>query len=1087
MSEFNFGKYDYSDTSLIEKSNDNFKSNDKSFNFDKYDNNPSEIENKSNLENDKVYQQIKAPEITREEFRNMTIKQKQEHSKELLREREFGKQGLVKGAINTARNYLLPEGFNKVLNESELLKEKEYESGSKLGEMLVEALPMTAAFKAIQGLAHLPKLGKFATGALEVLGVGGLFGAKETHRQMTHDEELNLKDIAIQASLGAAGDLLFKGGSKAYSWLKSLKPKQQSEILMKGILPKDLSENSLKMWEEQVIPELKSAVEQEYKIATEAATAEAELKYANDMKQIRGKHENDLYHAEKKLQEEMVSYEKDKLKFENDKKNIIAQHEQDMYFAEKQYQEDLKNYNTKKQSFENERQKVRSVHENELYNSEKTYEENLKEYEIKKKSFENERSDVRKSHEHDLYQAERDFTKATYKYENSKTRYENKVKETIEKNEKDFLHNESKFNNEKKEYELKKQKYQQEVEETKFNHELEVEQIKKENDNSLNKYIEELEDYEFKKERTDKINQVFKRREEAKTSLDNRVKQNGKDIGLRPAESNSVNEDVSNKVGNLFSKNKIDNKENVTKSVMKVTQDLDNEAYKKVNEAYKLSREANEGINATHPFLVRKLEDMLLNLNRLSSPSGPQKELIKTIKDLILGYTKGSEKNLITGKQEVVYKTLSNQKLIDDMQAIRFKVDYDFAHGETNNIFKPVISALEGAIESTAKDLGHETAVKEFRNAKTLYKDWTNKFNNKNIRVLRNRSNEDYLKTFDKIESIDSFKQVEKILNNSPEGQVLSRALKRDIIDKRLSKYYENPRKINYKELESDLKELRSIITPEQEHQIRKELSASYKSPNFQGKKLEKPVEPKEPKLKIEPEEPKVKEFKVKEPEKKQIENVKIPEFTKEVPEKKIPQVVRNPIFKEKIPEKKIPEKVKNPIFKEKVPEKKIPEKVKIPHFNKEKPTQKIMEPVKLPKFEIKENADMKEAAHFMNMKPEETRKLVDSVSGLRKLKSKLDRTPKGKEIYEKITKDKVKNIFFEGRAQREFTGGELYDIVNKRQNYEVLSEILGENETKDLLEATKQIGEKRATLDMMKNYSKKVATLKYLSLLGVI
>lgn len=161
---------------------------------------------------------------------------------------------------------------------------------------------------------------------------------------------------------------------------------------------------------------------------------------------------------------------------------------------------------------------------------------------------------------------------------------------------------------------------------------------------------------------------------------------------------------------------------------------------------------------------------------------------------------------------------------------------------------------------------------------------------------------------------------------------------------------------------------------------------------------------------------------------------------------------------------------------------KEYPKEVKIPLAPSKTSTKEINE-AKIPiKTQVKETPEMQIASKEMKMEPEEIRKLSDSPSGLKKLKERLS-----KEIFQKIGKQKVKDILFEGNVKRQFTGKELYKTINKGKNYELISEILGESETNDLLQAAEQIADKRATVDTIQKYTKKITTIKYALLLGIL
>jgi hypothetical protein len=150
------------------------------------------------------------------------------------------------------------------------------------------------------------------------------------------------------------------------------------------------------------------------------------------------------------------------------------------------------------------------------------------------------------------------------------------------------------------------------------------------------------------------------------------------------------------------------------------------------------------------------------------------------------------------------------------------------------------------------------------------------------------------------------------------------------------------------------------------------------------------------------------------------------------------------------------------------------PEKERIPLFNESRPTPKIVTEAKIPRSSFKETPEMKVLSQEAKMEVEELRSLSNSPSGLRKIKSRISQ-----KSFDKLGKHKIKEIFQEGNIETEYTGKELYNIINKGKNYEIISEILGEEQASDLLEAAKKIADKRATVDALQKNVKKIAAIE--------
>lgn len=166
----------------------------------------------------------------------------------------------------------------------------------------------------------------------------------------------------------------------------------------------------------------------------------------------------------------------------------------------------------------------------------------------------------------------------------------------------------------------------------------------------------------------------------------------------------------------------------------------------------------------------------------------------------------------------------------------------------------------------------------------------------------------------------------------------------------------------------------------------------------------------------------------------------------------------------------------------EKTPEPKAPKTKEFPTSQKipQAPKQKVVTEAKIPvKQAPKVTEGMKEAAKQARITPEEVMKLTNTPTGLKTLRSKLSA-----KSFEKVGQYKVRDILYEGAVQRRLKGDELIRTVNKSDNYAILSEILGEAETKELLAAAEKIGDSRVTKDSIKKLVKPT-TLKTLIFFG--
>ncbi len=442
--------------------------------------------------------------------------------------------------------------------------------------------------------------------------------------------------------------------------------------------------------------------------------------------------------------------------------------------------------------------------------------------------------------------------------------------------------------------------------------------------------------------------------------LAGRITPQGKDLGLRPI-SNKSPQNLEEDVGRIFSPTSFKNTTEGGKSLKNEVMKLDQASYRNVNNLYKKSRELNAAIDEIHPNLANSLLDRLQELQKIPEPSGPQKQLITALENILDDVAE------VYGDRIVGFKPINNQILIDQVQSLRQKIDYDFTHGNAKNIFKPTINDLQDAARTAAEHAGNKEALTSFDEARAAYKDWADTFDNDYLRPIRNVQNRDYSKMFKGSLDVDEFNELNKILQKSPEGQQIASALKRDLVNKSLGKYEAKTAQSSIKDFDKDLKELSAVITPEEATEVRnKFLEAKKPSPlTFKAQKTPS------------------------------------------------------------------------------------------------KPQEKIV-------------------AKYLGKKPEDIAKLMESRSGIQQLRTDLGKSERGKRLFELSKKQRIRSILRENNIEKEFTGEDLYKTLNKQNNFELLSELIGEKETEAARLAAKEIGKKQVGRENIKKFVKKAAVVKF-------
>lgn len=448
-----------------------------------------------------------------------------------------------------------------------------------------------------------------------------------------------------------------------------------------------------------------------------------------------------------------------------------------------------------------------------------------------------------------------------------------------------------------------------------------------------------------------------------------RISSGGKDSGLRPVPL-AKDAPLVNQAGNVISPYIAKNTQKGGKAMMAAVQAEDTKVYDEVNKLYEASREANSNISASHPELVDALESRIAQYERIPDPSSIQKQIIRTSKKLVksLRVKKPGRKtglldqrgNPIIEKPTVEYPEMDNQTLIDQVQSIRQIIDYDFAHGDSKNIFLPLIEDLQNAVLKTAESVGAEDAVATWQAAREAYRNWTTTFNNKYVRPYRNTTNKDYSKLYKKSQELDTGAVLKDILDKSKTGKPWMEASTREAVEQRLGKFLDNPKASEAAKFASELRELEALITPEQSQQIQQLFDKGLK-----------------------------------------------------------------------------------------------PSKIKASKTNVTR--------------------DEKLAARYAKVeKPEQIQQMMNERTGIKQLREDLLDTQAGRDTFKRMAQQKVRSMLRGGNVEKDFTGNDMYKFLNNERNYELFSEILGDQEAEFLRQEAKTIGKKQMKKEFrQRRYSK--------------
>lgn len=310
----------------------------------------------------------------------------------------------------------------------------------------------------------------------------------------------------------------------------------------------------------------------------------------------------------------------------------------------------------------------------------------------------------------------------------------------------------------------------------------------------------------------------------------NRVRANGEDLGLRPAPQ-PQRPDLADSVGDIFSRERFYNNTQGGQAFKNEIMNIDEDVYRGVNELYNTSRQLNSEISEIHPQLVNRIQARIRELSEIPEPSDVQRRLLRASENILNRIATVGENGEITG-----YQPLNNQVLIDQVQSLRQIIDYDFAHGNTKNIFRPLINDLQDSALRSAETAGRPEAAEAINEARNAYRVWVEAFDNDYIRPFRDGSNQDFSKLFKSALDFDESNMIRNILNLSENGQRLGAASTREIVEKHLGKYFDNPRSATPREFDKVVRELEAVITPEQAQQVRDQFRQAQARPPFRAR-----------------------------------------------------------------------------------------------------------------------------------------------------------------------------------------------------------------------------------------------------------
>lgn len=315
------------------------------------------------------------------------------------------------------------------------------------------------------------------------------------------------------------------------------------------------------------------------------------------------------------------------------------------------------------------------------------------------------------------------------------------------------------------------------------------------------------------------------------------------------------------RVGEKISKFTNPNKQEIGKEIRDVTFDRSQAKYKKVNEAYKESRELNSGIELETSRLHKNME-ALVNEAKVLPEYKEDAQLVKMAEDikdrLVEHHTTTEDGKLVP----ISFKKMSSQELIDLATDLRKYVDSAYAH-TSKNVFYKIIDVVEDTILDAAKE--NPAAYKSYLKAKQEYSSWQKTYNNDFVRQLRDPDATDYMNIYKKSTNPDNYPIIASILEynegspspglvshivkqNTEKGTNLSKVLKRDIVESQLEPWLIKGEKFNKgighsRHFKDKLQSMSNFLPISEQQSIINETKNLDKSFGGRSVKINKPIE----------------------------------------------------------------------------------------------------------------------------------------------------------------------------------------------------------------------------------------------------
>jgi hypothetical protein len=163
---------------------------------------------------------------------------------------------------------------------------------------------------------------------------------------------------------------------------------------------------------------------------------------------------------------------------------------------------------------------------------------------------------------------------------------------------------------------------------------------------------------------------------------------------------------------------------------------------------------------------------------------------------------------------EYAGRGVSNQELINQIQAWNDELVHRYPHGDPHNVFRPAIETLEREVLSTTTD---EAARNAFEGARDLAREHYDTFARPGyVKELSNLQNRDTSKAFGDAMKTDNYNQLRPILEQTPAGQVVAQQLMQNMVEQRLNPFLKKGVIEDTEGFTQEVNDIDRMLTPEE-------------------------------------------------------------------------------------------------------------------------------------------------------------------------------------------------------------------------------------------------------------------------------